>query len=228
MKHQYFGDIIDLFKYDLLTTFYKELKLDGITFIPMLTENDGTTEGSKRNYEKAMAGTKNFELINFLKLYGEIDKRNINELQIYFEAMGIQFKLFPNKIFSHKQREDYFSEIRQSTYHNQILFFDPDNGLEVKRNNHKHILFSDIQSCLDIIDDNSIISIIQFRHRVSWEVTLENKLNALIKHISPNNVTFIANNNIAFFILAKSKKRLEDIQACLIKYQTLYPSLKTK
>lgn len=227
MKHQYFGDIIDLFKYDLLTTFYKELKLDGITFIPMLTENDGTTEGSKRNYEKAMAGTKNSELINFLKLYDEIDKRNVNEIQKYFDGTGIPFKLFSNKIFLHKQRKEYFSEILQSTYHNQILFFDPDNGLEVKHNNHKHILFSDIRSCLEIINDNSIISIIQFRHRASWSATLENKLSDLIKHISPN-VTFVANNNIAFFILAKSKKRLDDIQTCLTTYQTLYPNLITK
>lgn len=140
MKHQYFGDIIDLFKYDLLTTFYKDLKLDGITFIPMLTENEGSTEGSKRNYEKVMAGTKNAKLINFLKLYDEIDKRNVNKIQKYFDSIGIPFKFFSDKIFSHKQRNEYFSKILQSTFNNQVLFFDPDNGLEVKKNNHKHML----------------------------------------------------------------------------------------
>lgn len=224
MKHQYFGDIIDLFKYDLLTTFYKDLKLEGITFIPMLTENDGTTEGSKRNYEKAMAGTKNAKLINFLKLYDEIDKRNVTEIQKYFDSIGIPFEFFSNKIFSHKQRNEYFSKILQSTFNNQVLFFDPDNGLEVKKNNHKHILFSDVRSCLEIINENSIVSIIQFRHRASWTATLENKLSDLTKRISPF-VTFVANNNIAFFIVVKSKKRLDDIQTCLTNYQTLYPNL---
>ena len=69
MKHQYFGDIIDLFKFDLLVHTCDNLGLDGITFVPMLTENDNKPDGSKRNYANAKAGTNNKQLIDFFEKY---------------------------------------------------------------------------------------------------------------------------------------------------------------
>lgn len=67
MKHQYFGDIIDLFKYDLLKTLNENIPFNEILFVPMLTENDNSNDGKKRNYQKAKAGNKNLELIKFLE-----------------------------------------------------------------------------------------------------------------------------------------------------------------
>jgi hypothetical protein len=227
MKHQYFGDNKDLFKYDLMTVLNKDLKLDGITIVPMLTENDETNDGNDRIHKKAKAGTKNYKLIQFLEQFVDKNTRNINELKKHFDDIQIQFKFSSDSIFSHKERDKYFSKITLSNLKNEHLFFDPDNGLEIKKSSHKHILYSDVAKCFSSIDDNSIISIIQFKPRVKWDIIIPKKMDELTKQVTPH-VTYIANSKVAFFILAKNKKRLDEIQKSLDSYKTNYQSLITK
>jgi hypothetical protein len=48
MKHQYFRDRRDLFKYDLLLDVLAAVpNLERLTFVPMLTRNDDTGEGRR-------------------------------------------------------------------------------------------------------------------------------------------------------------------------------------
>lgn len=54
MKHQYFGDKRDLFKYDLILYLSKELNLKNAYFISMLTENDKSKQGNEINYENSI------------------------------------------------------------------------------------------------------------------------------------------------------------------------------
>ena len=98
MKNQYFGDVRDLFKYDLIQGILEGIStLQGFTFIPMLTENDPKSgDGNKRDFDKAdrdgRPGTKNEELKEFLKPYKDKEnrgKRDFKEIEKYFE---------PNKI----------------------------------------------------------------------------------------------------------------------------------
>ncbi len=225
MKNQYFGDIIDLFKFDLLATLSKELAIDGITFVPMLTENDKTTEGSKRNYEKAKGGTNNTGLINFFKKYDDIKERNVADIQKYFDAINIPFNYFYEGDFDYRKRNEYFERISNVTYTNQLLFFDPDNGLEVKQNKQKHILYEEIKKSLNAVCCNSIVSVIQFKPRFkSWDDVILDKKNNIKSLVSPH-VTCIANNNIAFFFMTKSKSRLDNIQDFLREYKMIYPFL---
>jgi len=224
MKHQYFGDIIDLFKFDLLAHTAMDLRLGGITFIPMRTDNDNTTEGSKRNYDKAKAGAKNKTLIEFLKGYEELSKRDAKEISKFFASIKVQFKYCCDETFTHKGREIYFSKLLGSSFDNQLLFFDPDNGLQVKNNKDKHLLFHEIESFLNVICENSIIAVIQFRHRQDWKITIQKKLEDIRKNVSPL-VTYIANDNIAFFMITKSEKQLSNIQQSLTKYKSVYTTL---
>ena len=224
MKHQYFGDIIDLFKFDLLESLRKDLLLGGITYVVMLTENDQRNDGNRRNYDKAIAGKENLELLTFVKNYQDVKDRNVTEINKYFATKGILFSCL-NEEFKHKERKKYFSEISKSDLNNQLIFFDPDNGLEIMKSNHKHIKFEELRKCYDEIDDKSIISVIQFKSREKWEeTTLPNKLR---KFKDYDFVTCIYGPAIAFFIIAKTEKRLGDIQDSLKKYVIKYPSLKT-
>ena len=59
MKNQYFGDIKDLFKYDLGEFLINEIpELERFTFIPMLTPDDKGPDGNKLNYD-GRPGSKN-------------------------------------------------------------------------------------------------------------------------------------------------------------------------
>ena len=192
MKHQYFGDLNDLFKYDLLKYSCKNLGLEGITFVPLRTGNDHTTEGSNRNYDKASAGKYNLELIEFLKQYIDPKKRDTREIQKYFNAKGIHFNYLSDETFSHKERDKYFASINEKRYEKQILFFDPDNGLEIKKSCEKHILYAEIENCLNNQSYDSICCVIQFRYRFkTWEQVLISKSDELEKF---SNKIFIYNH----------------------------------
>ena len=67
MKNQYFGDVRDLFKYDIIQTLISDSTyLDKFLFISMLTPDDESKEGNKIKYNRAKAGTYNLDLLNFL------------------------------------------------------------------------------------------------------------------------------------------------------------------
>jgi len=230
MKHQYFGDIIDLFKYDLLKTLSQDIGFNQILFIPLLTENDNGNDGNKRNYEKAQAGNKNHELIDFFKAkYSEHKhERNAKIIEEYFTNEGINFRFKPEEIFRNKNRNEYFLNLLSSLAtldtKNQILFFDPDNGMQVKHNKEKHIKYHELKNHLDMVCKNSVLSVIQFRHRANWEISRQKRKDDLTAEVSPF-VTFIANKTIAFYLIAKSHKRLNEVKKSLKNYKENYPDL---
>lgn len=87
MKNQYFGDTRDLFKYDLmLELLLKNDFLKRFTYIPMLTENVQNFHGRRINYDEARAGTQRSELSSFLAKCEVENRRNIDELNKFFES----------------------------------------------------------------------------------------------------------------------------------------------
>lgn len=105
-----------------------------------------------------------------------------------------------------------------------MLFFDPDNGMQVKNNNHKHILYIELKDSLNNVCENSVVSVIQFRHRANWINTLQKKKSDLVNQVCPF-ATYIADNNIAFYFMTKSQERLDEIENSLRKYREEYPLL---
>ncbi|MBA7473155.1 hypothetical protein ES707_08489 [subsurface metagenome] len=77
MKNQYFGDIRDLFKYDLILKIMQQCpSLKQFTFIPMLTANDNRTDGNRRGFDdkrmQGRPGSENAELVKYLHKYHSI------------------------------------------------------------------------------------------------------------------------------------------------------------
>ena len=57
VKNQYFGDRNDFFKYDLLIFLAEHLAAKKLSIVWMRTEDDGSQDGGKINYERG-AGDK--------------------------------------------------------------------------------------------------------------------------------------------------------------------------
>lgn len=93
MKNQYFGDIRDLFKYDLALKVCQELDL-GFTFIPMLTAPDGRTDGNQIDYAKAKAGFNNSALLAFLSDCVKKNQRDVKQLGEFVSSMGVRYFLY--------------------------------------------------------------------------------------------------------------------------------------
>lgn len=97
MKNQYFGDVRDLFKYDLVLEILLKNKLTStFTFIPMLTENERGRNGARIDYSKARAGIGRMELKDFLEKCVKEGRRDIKELERFFKI----YKLTQNIDFA--------------------------------------------------------------------------------------------------------------------------------
>ena len=130
MKNQYFGDVSDLAKYALL----RVLGATGLHCCVcwMLTPNDGRTDGRHISYLQHPRRFRHFdsEVFDALAEAVSAGRRDI--------AVVSERNLLPNTSFfgdvlldDAKQRADYFTRLWRVAASNELLFFDPDNGLEV-------------------------------------------------------------------------------------------------
>jgi hypothetical protein len=234
MKNQYFGDIRDLFKYDLITEIMKGIRpLQKFTFIPMLTPNDNRNDGNKRNFTEKNAGYLNERrLKQFLTQWGHDvskEKRDFGEIKKYFKEVGIGINIFKeNSYFTKRNRSDYFHKVDDALLSDALIFVDPDNGMEIKNNTERHILYAEMKSFYSSMSENSLLMAIQFKHRITkdyWkEYELERRSLALLS-IVDSLPTYIADYEIAFFILSKSLKK--EASKAIIEYNKKYPQLFT-
>jgi hypothetical protein len=170
MKNQYFGDVRDLFKYDLIQRIFKEIRfLQRFTFIPMLTKNDPERgDGNMRDFDRAKKngrqGTKNNMLMDFLEKYKEMDKdkRDFTEIENYFKSEGIGTVIYKgHKYFKHGTRYEYFKSIPEEFLHKSLVFVDPDKGLQIKKSKKEHLLYQEVKDLYDRMDEDSILMIYQ-------------------------------------------------------------------
>lgn len=168
MKNQYFGDIRDLFKYDLIQKIMEQCPtLRQFAFIPMLTANDDRTDGNRRVIDdkrmQGRPGSENNELKTFLRKFDEVSskERDFRVIQNYFTGTRIQTEIYDPtpRYFENRERKKYFSNIPGTILESALVFVDPDNGLQVKTPSRKHILYSEVISLFNCIHDDSLLMI---------------------------------------------------------------------
>jgi len=145
VKHQYVGDINDYRKYALL----RALSANGTNRIGvcwMLTPSDGSMDGNKLSYLSKPAQHRHFdpELFDILAhAAAEPDRRRLQTIEdsgaipgaVYFNDM------LPDNI---PGRQAFFESCAASFDDTVLVFFDPDNGLEVslpkgRKNSSKYL-----------------------------------------------------------------------------------------
>lgn len=133
MKRQYFGDINDFHKYGLLQILCQERKLKlGVCW--MLTPDDGRNDGSRTGYLSFPSRWRayNPQLFDFLLArVGGSRKRDIRLLQTHRVLPRAEFHT-QQLTDSDGERQLYFSVMQKKFARADIIFFDPDNGFEVR------------------------------------------------------------------------------------------------
>lgn len=224
MKNQYFGDVTDLFKYDLITEVINaHHSLKKFSFIPMLTPNDNRADGKLRDFSKATAGYKNETLKKFLEQTR--GKRDFKKIEVYFKQCGIPIEIYRDntgEYFSHQQRNDYYKNIDSTLIRESLVFIDPDNGLEVKKSNRRHILYSELKNIFN--SSNRIVMVIQFFPRKEHLAYIDKRLSEL-RDITKY-CTYIADSRIIFFFLCKSIELRRFLEEKVFKeYKERYPKI---
>jgi hypothetical protein len=133
MKDQYFGDVNDFRKYGLLRALVipDRLRL-GVCW--MLTEADGRADGRRLTYlsQQKTHRTRDAGLFDHLKQVVDVqqDRRTIRiEESALLGSASFQSSILTDR---ESQRREYFSECSKRLVGCDLVFFDPDNGLEVR------------------------------------------------------------------------------------------------
>jgi hypothetical protein len=143
MKNQYVGDINDYVKY----AFLRRLMRAGseVTVCWMLTSDDGRTDGNRRGYLAKPNQYRHHDPELFDALAGDL--RQTRDIETIEES-----GLLPNARFlsdpiedPQEVREAYFRRLLAALATRSLIFFDPDNGLDVvtvrrgRRNSSKYL-----------------------------------------------------------------------------------------
>jgi hypothetical protein len=233
MKNQYFGDIRDLFKYDLIQNMLTELEvLERCIWVPMLTANDTTFHGERRSRPKA--GWRNQELKAFLDSYDKgRSERNISHLRsvrFFREPRVLVFSLHRESRdllpdFNFSSRRKYFAELEGALRPKSLVFLDPDTGIEPpSRRSERHVLLREITDLHSAMDENSVLMIYQHHHRkqraeffreVSQRIGQQRDLEPL----------YLSDKDIAFFFLSKAPAVRRELNELLRAYAAGYPGI---
>lgn len=237
MKDQYFGDIRDLFKYDLIKSIIEQTgTFQGTSIIPMLTKYEERSDGNKRDFEIAKKnnrpGTFNTNLIRFLEPYkeNEVKKRQIKDIGIYFKSICLNTIFYEGKddtkYFENKIRSEYFSNVPVKLLTKSLIFIDPDIGLQIKKSTEKHLNFEEVKYLYNHMDENSILMIYQHfpRYRKNKEYMPEGRLKKLME-ICIDKPIYISDSEIMFFFLAKNKINRDKLAQVISNYKYSYKNL---
>ena len=216
MQNKYFGDIHDFYKYILLKYISKYKSL-GIHWC--LVPDDERSDGNKPLTEKE----KNIceELYEIIR-----KEKNIKNIKPYFNK---NVSYYDNLLIEYDKANIYEEEAFKKLKSKNIVFFDPDNGIEVKsinKNNFfKYITYNLIKKYWD--NGNSII-IYQHSDRIKY--SLDMKIDQLEKKLNCNrieNIEIIKIKNVYYiFLIQKKDFDLRDILADFKNHNNDYEILK--
>lgn len=152
MKNKYFGDVNDYRKYGVLRALIEASCLNvGVCW--MLTADDGRTDGEFRRYldDERRWRHHDPDLYNALrKLRNSEVKRDVRLADEWNLLPGASYfdSLVPD---SRHGRAAYFAAAMNALSHTPVVFFDPDNGFEVKsvpvgaKDSSKYLLWTEVE-----------------------------------------------------------------------------------
>lgn len=204
MRNQFFGDVPDLNKHDLLMHLAVSFS-HSILYVAMLNKNNGNSHGKNFNYSKSKAGVKNQRLISFLEdcINGDNNlSRDINHLTKFYNQSNLAIDIYQNG-FDKSSRINYFQGVAPFLSNDRIILLDPDNGMESVHSNRKHLNYFELKFVYDSMTNDSIILIYQTFSRKKRYETIE-EINRLINiSLLVNPIIIKGYNNFFFIVITK-------------------------
>ncbi|MDR0863356.1 MAG: hypothetical protein LBO74_00285 [Candidatus Symbiothrix sp.] len=211
MKNQYVGDVNDYKKYTLIEIISEVLN-EKVLVAWMLTEDDSRNDGNKLDYLKNEKNERQFnpELFDKLKLIDK-NKRGIDAVE---KLLGDRYT-FHSEILSDKKadREKHFESVLKKAKDAGLVFFDPDNGIEVSirqgnKNSSKYLYWNEIQQIVESGKDVLIYQHFPRQKRETYIERLKNELHEKTKlEVLP-----IETANVLFLLATKQGNKLNEIK----------------
>lgn len=208
MKDQYFGDINDFRKYGLLRYIARELKI-GICW--MLTESDARRDGGRIAYlSQRQSPLCRLDQPLYQALHNIVIGQRVRRV-----AEARLAKLIPGATYFESpldprpdERKGYFEAMREQFASRDVVFFDPDNGMEVpscrygRSRSEKYVYYDELRHTYD-----SGKSIVVYQHfpRIERQEYLQQRSLALVRRTGTSRVVSLSTSFVAFFVLIQKK-----------------------
>lgn len=217
MKHQYFGDVNDYVKYGLLRCMTGAGLSAGVCW--MLTPDDERSDGRKIDYITSPDIWQRHDPALFGQLSSAFNSTNGRHLR-HIEADGA----LPLTCFfgdtvptSLAARSSWFARALEKLAGCDLLFFDPDNGIEVKshppgtRQSPKYVYWQELR---DAWDRSSSLLIYQHFPRIERSTYISARAQRLQLELDGAQVTCLISSNV-LFLLAGQAKHQQQLAAAL-------------
>jgi len=210
MKLQYLGDSKDSFKWDYQDYLTNRLRYFTLNVVPMLTPDDRTGQGQTRP-TLFPARQEVLNLCQDLRI-----SRSLQDVRELPAATGAKYRVAlhrPAEIFSGLSRPDYFGSIDASN--DQIVLLDPDIGFEPSTCTDKHLGYEDVETVLDQVSEDSLVSVFQhYRYK-----HFRNDLEAIRTRMFSGYTTAIYwDRRLMFVGISRSKEVIEKVTAANVLY----------
>ena len=208
MKNQYFGDINDYRKYGLIRLLADGGRIKtGVCW--MLTLDDTRADGKFTEYLSEPNKYKKFDpdLYGFLGKCIDLNARNVLEAANSYK--------FPSTVFFNPileddavKREQYFSNMYKLFQGVDLIFFDPDNGLEIKskslgqKDSSKYLYWSEVVECYKT---GQSILIYQHFIREDRNKFISRILENIHTKTGSRNTIYFRTSNVVFFLICQDK-----------------------
>jgi hypothetical protein len=205
IKDQYVGDVNDYFKYAFLRSVQAHLR-DPLFVCWMATPDDGGTDGRRRKYLEQPDRFRGADSVLFDRLGQLLETTSPGLADV--EASGILSEaLFQSEVLrdSLTDRASYFNRLQEEAPENSVVFFDPDNGLEIKsvqkgrRSCSKFLFLDELQMSAD--QGRSVI-VYQHFGRVQREPYTEVQLGRIRTRLPDRALFALIGSHIVFLIAA--------------------------
>lgn len=203
MKHQYFGDVNDYVKYGLLRCFSQAGLRIGVCW--MLTPDDHRPDGRKIQYLSRPNEWKVHDPSLFDHLQRTLTSPDGRHLRHIEGADHISSARFFNGIVpdSRTDRPVWFQHMLAHLDGSDLMFFDPDNGIEVQsksigqKDSSKYIYWKELTETWEHVE-----SLLVFQHfpRVKRNEYISTRVEEMESHLSGSLVIPLRSSNVLFLL----------------------------
>ena len=218
MKRQYLGDSKDSFKWDYHDYLTSALMYPTLNIMLMLTPDDYSRDG--QTHPQLFNARK--PVIEFCCDLGK--ERNVQLIQVLPTKTGASYRVELHKgeaFITNKNRAEYFSGL--TAENKQVLFLDPDNGFEPEKSrNEKHVLYGDIQTILEHVSEEAVLSVFQNFRRISFDKDFARIRERLIS----GHATAIYWNFLRFVVIGRARETIKKVIDVNCRYSQVNPAVK--
>ena len=225
MKNQYFGDINDFRKYGLLRQLSAKGGLSTAVCWMLTPDAEGSTDGQKLAYLEQPDKFSHYDLELFNLLHHNVQVRGVRDVHT-----ATLPKILPGAWFHHDITPDdaqgrglYFEDFLYRCHDADLVFFDPDNGMEIlstpygAKNSSKYLYWREFEKTWQ--QGHSIL-IYQHFPRLPRGPFLADLSRRFIAMTGVTTIHTFQTSHVAFFLVSQQKhsafleERITGVSCC--------------